>query len=200
VDNDLAVIILAGGHSSRMGSDKAAIEIAGVPLIRRIYDVVAAGKSVDRIYVITPWPEKYRSILPPNCNFILERQPHHGPLVGFSQGLAEVKATWVLLLACDLPNLSTLAIESWIDNLPLIDSQTIAYLPRNPAKGWEPLCGFYRQMCHDSAIAYINAGGRSFQAWLKLNLVEELVITDPRWLINCNTPADLAMISNDLKT
>ena len=33
---ELAIIILAGGRSSRMGRDKATIEIAGVPLIRRI--------------------------------------------------------------------------------------------------------------------------------------------------------------------
>jgi molybdenum cofactor guanylyltransferase len=181
-----------------MGRDKAMIEIAGVPLIRRIYDLVAASNKVNSIYVITPWPEQYRSTLPPNCNFILEQQPHQGPLMAFSQGLNQINAAWIFLLACDLPNLSTLAIESWIDQLPLIDSQTIAYLPQNISKGWEPLCGFYRQNCYQSAIAYINSGGRSFQNWLKLNVVTELVITDSRWLVNCNTPADLALISQDL--
>jgi molybdenum cofactor guanylyltransferase len=196
--DDLAVMILAGGYSSRMGRDKAMIEIAGVPLIRRIYDLVAASKNIDSIYVVTPWPEKYRSILPSNCNFILERQPHHGPLVGFSQGLAAITSTWILLLACDLPNLSTLAIESWINDLPLIDSQTIAYLPRSTSKGWEPLCGFYRHRCHESAIAYIKTGGRSFQGWLKLNIVAELLIADPRWLVNCNTLADLKLIRLDI--
>jgi molybdenum cofactor guanylyltransferase len=194
----LAVIILAGGHSSRMGRDKAMIEIAGVPLIRRIYDLVAGSNKIDSIYVITPWPEKYRSILPSDCHFILEQQPHQGPLMAFSQGLTQINVAWILLLACDLPNLSTLAIESWIDHLPLIDSQTIAYLPQNISKGWEPLCGFYRQNCHQSAIEYINRGGRSFQNWLKLNVVTELAITDSRWLVNCNTPADLALISQDL--
>lgn len=174
-----------------MGRDKAMIEIAGVPLIRRIYDRVAASKNIDSIYVITPWTEKYRSILPSDCNLILEQQPHQGPLMAFSQGLKQINTRWVCLLACDLPNLSTLAIDAWIDQLPLVDSHSIAYLPRNHTKGWEPLCGFYRQNCHESAIEYINSGGRSFQNWLKLNVVTELVIADPRWLINCNTPEDL---------
>ena len=174
-----------------MGRDKAMIEIAGVPLIRRIHDVCA---DLADIYVVTPWPAKYRQLLPPTCHFILESAPHQGPLVGFSQGLAEITATWVLLLACDLPNLSTAAIQSWIDRLPTIDSQSMAYLPRHESKGWEPLCGFYRQNCYDSAIAYIDQGGRSFQDWLKLNLVTELVITDQQCLANCNTPADLAAI------
>jgi molybdenum cofactor guanylyltransferase len=181
-----------------MGQDKAMIEIAGVPLLRRIYDVVAASQKIDLIYVITPWPEKYRSILPSNCQFIIEQEPHQGPLAAFSQGLADMSATWVLLLACDLPNLSTVAIAAWINNLPLIDSKTIAYLPRHSAKGWEPLCGFYRQSCYESAIEYIQSGGKSFQNWLKSNIVTELVIADPCWLINCNTPADLAMINPDI--
>ncbi len=197
--SELAVVILAGGRSSRMGRDKAAIEIAGVPLIRRIYDVVATCVELGQIYVVTPWPQQYRQILPADCKFILEQQPHQGPLIAFAQALAEINSTWVLLLACDLPNLSTPAIQDWIDRLPSIDSQSIAYLPRHVSKGWEPLCGFYRQICRDSAIEYIDRGGQSFQGWLKMNVVTELVITDPLCLLNCNTPADLAAISPDIR-
>jgi molybdenum cofactor guanylyltransferase len=196
--SELAVVILAGGRSSRMGRDKAMIEIAGVPLIRRIYDVVATCVALDQIYVVTPWPEQYRPVLAPSCNFILEQQPHHGPLMAFSQALAEINANWLLLLACDLPNLSTPIIQSWIDSLPSIDHQNIAYLPRHMSKGWEPLCGFYRQICRDSAIEYIDNGGRSFQGWLKMQIVTELVVADPLCLTNCNTPADLAAIIRNI--
>jgi molybdenum cofactor guanylyltransferase len=195
----LAAVILAGGRSSRMGRDKATIEIAGISLIRRIYDVVATCVDLGQIYVVTPWPERYRQVLPANCNFILEQQPHQGPLLAFAQAVAEIDATWLLLLACDLPNLSTPVVQSWIDRLPSIDHQSIAYLPRHVSKGWEPLCGFYRQICHDSAIEYIDNGGRSFQSWLKMQVVTELIIADPRCLANCNTPADLAAISQDMR-
>lgn len=180
-----------------MGRDKATIEIAEVPLIRRIYDVVAACEDQMEIYVITPWPEKYRSILPATCNFILEQELHQGPLTAFSQALAVIKSPWVLLLACDLPNLSTPVIQSWINKLPSIDSQSIAYLPRHVTKGWEPLAGFYRQICHASVTEYIDCGGRSFQNWLQMNVVTELVVADPRCLANCNTPNDLATIISD---
>jgi molybdenum cofactor guanylyltransferase len=174
-----------------MGRDKATIEIDGVPLLRRIYDIVAACEHLEGIYVVTPWLERYRKVLPADCNFILEHQPHQGPLVAFSQALAEITTEWVLLLACDLPNLSTPVIQAWIDKLPSIDSQSIAYLPKHTPKGWEPLCGFYRQICHESSIEYIKHGGQSFQGWLNLNLVTELVVSDPRCLANCNTPTDL---------
>jgi molybdenum cofactor guanylyltransferase len=196
---ELTIVILAGGRSSRMGRDKATIEIAGVPLIRRIYDVAAACADLGQIYIVTPWPEQYRQILPASCNFILEQQPHQGPLIAFSQALAAINTDWVLLLACDLPNLSTPTIQSWIDRLPSIDSQSIAYLPRHVSKGWEPLCGFYRQICCNSAIEYIDDGGRSFQGWLNMNVVTELVVADLACLANCNTPADLAAITQDIQ-
>jgi molybdenum cofactor guanylyltransferase len=197
--SELTAIILAGGRSSRMGRDKATIEIAGVPLIRRIYDAVATCVDPGQTYIVTPWPEQYRHVLPTDCNFILEQQPHQGPLIAFSQALAAINANWFLLLACDLPNLSTPVIQSWIDRLPSVDCQSIAYLPRHVSKGWEPLCGFYRQICHDSAIKYIDHGGHSFQGWLRTNVVTELVIADPLCLANCNTPADLIAITQGMR-
>jgi molybdenum cofactor guanylyltransferase len=195
----LAVVILAGGRSSRMGRDKATIEIAGVPLIRRIYDVAATCVDIGQIYVVTPWPERYRQVLPIDCNFILEQQPHQGPLIAFARSLAQINADWLLLLACDLPNLSTPVVQSWIDRLPSVDGQSIAYLPRHVSKGWEPLCGFYRQICLNSAIEYIDNDGRSFQGWLKMQVVTELVIADSFCLVNCNTPADFAAISQSIR-
>lgn len=193
----LSVLILAGGRSRRMGRDKATIEIDGTPMLRRVYDAVAACQNVDRIYVVTPWVDRYRAILPATCNFILEQPPDCGPTIALSQALAVVDSEWVLTLACDLPNLSTPFIQLGIDALPSISTQSIAYLPRQADKGWEPLCGFYRQICRNSLLMYIEAGGRSLQGWLKQQVVTELVITDRTQLVNCNTPADLQAVVID---
>jgi molybdenum cofactor guanylyltransferase len=189
-----------------MGRDKASIEIDGIPLIRRIYDVVALCQEdpiltlpqhllSQRIHIVTPWAERYRSMLPTECQFIAERELDLGPLRGFAQGLAAIRSTWVLLLACDLPNLSTPAIQTWIDRLPAIPATSIACLPKQVDRGWEPLCGFYRHNCLDSLLAYLECGGRSFQGWLEQNQVTELPIDDRQCLLNCNTPIDLATLS-----
>jgi molybdenum cofactor guanylyltransferase len=185
-----------------MGRDKASLEIDGIPLMRRIYDAVAACRDLTgrqladtaQIYVVTPWPQRYESMLPATCQFLPDRLPDSGPLVAFSQSLPAIDADWTLLLACDLPNLSTAIVQVWIDRLPSIPAVSIANLAKHPDKGLEPLCGFYRQICGDSLRAYIADGGRSFQGWLQLNVVTELVITDPNCLANCNTPEDLATI------
>ena len=104
----LTAIVLAGGQSARMGKDKALIPIDGVPLIGKICNIAKACS--DRVYVVTSWPERYREIIPTDCQLIPEvpipgeNQPN-GPLVGFTQGLNRVESDWVLLLACDLPKL-----------------------------------------------------------------------------------------------
>jgi molybdopterin-guanine dinucleotide biosynthesis protein A len=210
--NDLSAIVLAGGRSSRMGRDKALIAINGVPLLHFVCNV--AQGCVNTVYVVTPWQERYQEIVPPGCQFIREiplaeeitdtdnlpaseRQSvrassAHGPLIGFAQGLMQVETDWVLLLACDLPRLRLEILQSWVVELDKVNEGAIASLTRT-AKGWDPLCGFYRRHCLPGLWEYINAGGRSFQGWLNKYPIEEFFISDKGMLFNCNTPEDLAV-------
>jgi molybdenum cofactor guanylyltransferase len=190
-----------------MGRDKAIVKIAGKPMIQRLYETIstcqdnqsscADDRLADRIYVVTPWVERYQSILPTTCNFILEQPLDRGPSIAFARALVEITSTWVLLLACDLPNLSTPLLQSWIDRLPSVPAESIAYLPKHTSKGWEPLCGFYRANCRHSLLTYIDNGGRSFQGWLNLHPITELPVTNPLSLVNCNTPEDLRTVIED---
>ena len=182
----LSAIVLAGGQSSRMGYDKALIEILGVPLLRRVYDV--ALHSTHQVYVVTGWNDRYRAILPSNCRLIAD--PQQGPLVGFAQGLTHIQTDWVLLLACDLPRLQSEDLQSWIIELETIAPDKIALLPHSQ-KGWEPLCGFYRRTCLLNLQTFIDQGGRSFQSWLAYQSVQELRLENRDVLFNCNTPKDL---------
>ncbi len=216
----LEAIVLAGGQSSRMGRDKALLPIGGVPLLQRVCSV--AQHCASTVYVVTPWPERYQ-MLPITCRFIQEvplltastsmtprelslTSSHpispsplpHGPLIGFAQGLAQVQTNWVLLLACDLPRLQTKVLQKWADELENVAEEAIALLPRH-AKGWEPLCGFYRRRCLPDLINFIDQGGHSFQHWLTQHAVQILPLPeDNQMLFNCNTPADLNAVAEDL--
>ncbi len=185
-------IVLAGGKSSRMGSDKALLLIDGVPMLRLVCD--RALSICDRVYIVTPWQERYQQLLLARCQFIREVQPQgedNAPILGFAQGLAQVNTDWILLLACDLPRLQVGVLQSWVKQLN--NSQAIALLPRH-AKGWEPLCGFYHRDCLTGLTDFINQGGRSFQHWLKQHPVQTLTVPDAQMLFNCNTPDDIAAI------
>lgn len=196
---NLSAMILAGGQSARMGRDKALIYVSDRPLLVQVYEV--ACQCADPVYIVTPWSERYRTILP-EALFIQEHSlptdtapVPHGPLVGFAQGLAQVKTEWVLLLACDLPRLQVQTLQQWSRLLSDASTETIALLPRHPQGWWEALCGFYRQQCLISLNQFIEQGGRSFQRWLMGQTVQELVVPDRQMLMNCNTPADLERLS-----
>ncbi len=189
----LCAIVLAGGQSSRMGRDKAMIRLQGIPLLRQVCNV--ALDCATQVYVVTPWSERYQDILPEGCRVIREvplpgEASSHGPLVGFAQGLAQVETDWVLLLACDLPQLQVQVLQDWATELEKTAPDAIALLPRQSHR-WEPLCGFYRCQCLPLLTQFINEGGRSFQRWLAQHPVQELPVSHTHVLFNCNTPADL---------
>jgi molybdenum cofactor guanylyltransferase len=173
-----------------MGSDKALLAWQGIPLLQRVYQV--AQQCCARVCVITPWPEKYRPLLPHSVDWLVESPTQGGPLVALAQGLEAVSTPWVLLLACDMPCLDAIALQNWIQTLPLQNPEAFAYVPLYKSR-WEPLCGFYHVEGISSLKAFIAAGGRSCQQWLSPVQAVPLMVDDAiaPMLRNCNTPEDL---------
>lgn len=193
----LAALILAGGRSRRMGQDKALLELDGVPLLRRTWEV--AHRLTSEVSIVTPRRDRYQPYLPPTTQWIVEPSPPEhlpsaGPLVALAHAFPQVNAEWVLLLACDLPNLRPDPLRQWRQVLPTLPVTAIAYLPKT-AQGWEPLCGFYRQTGLPSLQDYLATGQRSFQGWLDQSEVIAIPDVPVDLLANCNTPADWQRLS-----
>ncbi len=183
-----------------MGQDKALMLIEGIPLLTRVCEV--GLQCAPHVYIVTPWASRYQKIVPPTCHLVKEHplpggRGSHGPLVGFAQGLIQVKTDWVLLLACDLPCLSLEMLHQWMQRLPTTPIEVAALLPKTEY-GWEPLCGFYRANCLPRLQAAIEKGERSFQRWLASELIEVLPLNDRSALFNCNTPEDLRWLLESL--
>ncbi|TVQ22550.1 MAG: molybdenum cofactor guanylyltransferase [Leptolyngbya sp. DLM2.Bin15] len=187
-----AAVILAGGQSTRMGRDKALIQVDGQSLLMRTCGV-AQGLGLP-IYVVTPWSDRYRDQVPSGCRFMSDESEAQGPLVALGQAWRSLPEAqdWVLLLACDLPCLTAAALHPHVAQLPdRLPSTGVAWLPRRGDR-WEPLCGFYHRAGQLALEAYIAQGGRSFQGWLATVIVQELPLSDRTILFNCNSPEDLA--------
>lgn len=191
IKSKISAIVLAGGESSRMGRDKALLDLGGNTLLNHV--CLIASECASQTYVVTPWIEKYLGVVPSSCQLVREKlilnSKSNIPLIGFIQGMQLVKTEWVLLLACDLPYLSSSQVKQWSLALATVLPTEIALLPRS-VKGWEPLCGFYRRRSLASLKAYQGNGGQSFQSWLALHPVKELLLGDRHCLFNCNTPED----------
>lgn len=202
----VTALILAGGQSRRMGQDKALLSIGDEALIQRLGRQALA--CTPRVYVVTPWPDRYRLLLPPKIQFLPEARSSEerspGPLAALTEAITQIFPAaigdlptapspphdWVFALACDLPNLDTTRLQRWMATLEAIAPDILAYLPQHQDR-WEPLCGFYRPSCVPSWRHYLATGARSFQGWLSQNPVQAIPDVDPQWLVNLNTPADV---------
>lgn len=208
----IIAIALAGGKSLRMGSDKALLTIDGETMLSRVCYV--AAPIAESVYVVARSCEQYQRAIASseNISMVLDQQLA-GALVGFLQGLEAIAQEpnppdWILLLACDLPNLDSDILKTWAAQLANLPEEAIAYLPKHidqelqtnhlKSKQWEPLCGFYRWECQKSLRGFVENGGRSFQQWLKTQQVMEIPKVDANILFNCNNPDDLRSIRQRL--
>ena len=196
-----ATLILAGGQSRRMGQDKALLPLPTFPNGQNqtlLQHTCAVAQSCGpHTYVFSPWPERYVQLLPPTVVLLKEIEGGAGPLVALAQGWSMVlqdaqqrrdcPPDWLLVLACDLPELNLGAVQTWQESLANAGEVEIAALPHHHNR-WEPLCGFYHRRCIPSLTQAIKNNIRSFQTWLATEAVMTLPVTDSNILRNCNTP------------
>src|SRR6266542_4169529 len=135
---DLSAVILAGGNSRRMGTDKALIVLQGRPLIGTIVDRVRL--LTDEIWISANDQFKYRFLGLP---VIEDVYPGQGPLAGLHSGMRHTGRPLVLLLACDLPRVGEPLLRNLVANLGDSD----AVIPRTADGRFHPLCGLYRKTC-----------------------------------------------------
>ncbi|RAP74091.1 molybdenum cofactor guanylyltransferase [Paenibacillus montanisoli] len=107
-------VILAGGHSTRMGTDKALLPIGdhGTVLLRIIAEQMA-DLSIDRIIVSVGNREREESYrqhlngLQSRVQFVHDRYPDCGPLAGLHASLSALpEPGYGFVMACDMPLLS----------------------------------------------------------------------------------------------
>ncbi|WNS75333.1 molybdenum cofactor guanylyltransferase [Bacillus sp. DTU_2020_1000418_1_SI_GHA_SEK_038] len=95
-------IIMAGGKSSRMGTNKALLPIGGKTVIERI--VMELNKIVSNIVIVTNTFEDYQFLRLPMVKDIWKDM---GPLAGIHAGLSASSTEKNLIVACDMPFISS---------------------------------------------------------------------------------------------
>jgi len=128
-------VVLAGGKSSRMGRDKALIEVGGRSLLDLALDRL--GPHVEELLVIGE-PEKYGSVGP---FVIADEWPGKGPLGGLATAMRYASNDRLLVVACDLPGLDGRLFELLKAQL---GTATEAVVPRHDGL-IEPLAAAYHR-------------------------------------------------------
>jgi len=184
-------IILAGGKSTRMGKNKALIQIEGVPIIERI--CVLFKKLFQEVWIITDQPEVFHGL---GAKLHDDLIPNLGALGGLYSGLVLASFPHSFCVACDMPFLR----EPLIDYLVRGIDGFSAVVPRTK-DGWQPLHAVYSKSCLEvitEVVAEKKTKIIDIYPRIKLRVVEEEEFhsLDPlnESFINVNTPEDLARI------
>jgi len=112
--------VLAGGKSSRMGRDKALVQLGGVTLIERAVEKLRQVCAEVVILGSNPALETYGPLVPDlhqNC----------GPLGGIEAVLAYSQFDWNLLLPVDMPFVPPALLRDWIARATTRTGIRVAY-------------------------------------------------------------------------
>ncbi|HJZ65178.1 MAG TPA: molybdenum cofactor guanylyltransferase [Candidatus Acidoferrum sp.] len=185
--------VLAGGASSRFGTDKALAEFQGQTMLARTAKLLSSAVSIVKI--VSPaakLADAWYTTIP-------DRWPGEGPLGGILTALLDAQResntnTWSLIVSCDMPFLTV----EWLCFLAerALQSGAEAVVPKS-VQGWEPLCACWRVPAAEIVLPNFEAGTRKVTEALNALRVEVLdekdwkrFDTNERLFWNMNTVAD----------
>lgn len=185
--------VLAGGASSRFGTDKAVAELQGETMLTRAAKLVE--KVTSNVKIVSP-VVKLRA---EDYETIPDRWPGEGPLGGILTALLDAKdraqaVAAALIVSCDMPFLTADWLRFLVERAS--ESGAEAVVPKS-AHGWEPLCSCWRVSAAELILPSFEAGTRKITEALNVLHVEVLdeqdwkrFDTNGRLFWNMNTAAD----------
>ncbi|NTW03097.1 MAG: molybdenum cofactor guanylyltransferase [Oscillochloris sp.] len=195
-----AGIVLAGGHSTRLGQDKRCLQLWGPEGPTLLAHTVALATVCCReVIVVLNDPEHWPDI---QARIVPDAYPGTGPLGGLASGLAAITTDRALLLACDMPLLQ-LALLRALVAAPLVGDALVLRRPaawgeprRNQHR--EPLIAVYSQACLPGIRACLDHNERRMAVLLDQLTVHYLdsawwrrFDADGRSFLNLNRSEDL---------
>ena len=180
-------VILAGGESRRMGSDKSLLPIDGARFIDHIYRRLTA--LFDEVIIVTNSPDLYADI---PCRKVPDLYRAQGSLAGIHAGLHHARHQRVFVVACDMPFVSAAVVR----RLCLTDGSGDVVIPCGE-HGFEPLHAVYGKGCLPAMEKTLAGGERRIVAFFDEVKVAQVPLADftdidPQGLSfrNINTPQE----------
>lgn len=196
---DIDAFILIGGHSTRMGRDKAAVPLGGTPMIEHIARSIREAISPVNVRLVAANEQQLLKLtgLDPFDGFVFDIYPDRGPAGGVHSALANTACEWAFIAACDIPLLSADVIGHLAAR---IAADIDAVVPVQPDGRQQPLAAFYRTHTVRQRIEELLERARPTPSMrdvldgLKVGPVKfESVVVIEAEFTNVNSPAELAI-------
>ena len=190
--NDVTAFVLAGGKSTRMGSDKAFLGWGKQTLLAHS---LALARTLSPEALIVGPSAKFASYGAVVEDVLRDR----GPLGGIHAALLASATDLNLILAVDLPLIEPKVLKYLVAEARR--STAIVTVPR-VAGGWQPLCAVYRREFARIAERALREGNNKIDSLftlVEIHAVEEQDLSrlgfSSRMFQNVNTPKDLEKAS-----
>ena len=187
---DVTAFILAGGKSTRMGTDKAFVDYEGRSLLARA--LVVARSITPKVWIVGS-AEKFAPFAPVVEDVFRDR----GPLGGIHAALGASPTELNLMLAVDTPFVSWAFLRYLISQAETAH-EAVVVVPRGN-EGWEPLCAIYRREFAAAAEEALRAGQNRIDrlfAQVRTRVIEQEELEaagfSPTIFRNLNTPEELS--------
>jgi len=179
-------LVLAGGHSKRMGADKGIIQWHGKE--QRYYMADLLKEVCNDVYISCR--EEQRKEIDSAYNTLPDTVNGGGPLVGILSALKKEPDRAWLVVACDLPLLDLETVKFLIERR---DVTAVATTFESPFDGLpEPLITIWEPASLPMLLTHLSDGFSCPRKALIRNMkqVKLLLPPQPDSLMNANTPDD----------
>ncbi len=188
VKNNITGIILAGGKSSRMGSDKGLLMLEHKPFVQHIIDAL---KPITKEIILVSSNTDYDVF---EVNRVQDIIPDSGPISGIHAGLTHSKTKNNLVLSCDAPLITTALLKK----LRQYEKENHDIIQFEAEGKTIPLIALYKKQCISKCFELLsNNEKRLRKLVVELNTKTIPVSENEHTLVkNINTIDDLNTITD----
>jgi len=178
---DATAIVLAGGHSRRMGTDKSMLPIDGRPMIEHICRQLRG--TFARVLISANDTKKFSFL---GLDIIPDRVPDQGPLMAVASALEASNSELNLIVGCDVPRIRLPVVRRMLAEAEKAD----IVVPVTGDGNKQPLFAVYRRSIRGSMNEVLESGGRRISHVYDSCRVRFMDLDDQSWFANLNTMAD----------
>ncbi|MFV2039815.1 MAG: molybdenum cofactor guanylyltransferase [Acidimicrobiales bacterium] len=177
-------VVLAGGASTRMGVDKALIDMGDRKLVELSTDALSRAGAAE-VFVVGGSQVEIERL---GLHWVRDQFPGEGPLGGVITGLDAAGEETVAVLACDHTHASEDAVRAVVGTLGDSDGDVVVPVVSGVQ---QVLHAAWRRSVRAALRGAFETGARSVREGMKALTIVELVDADPGWFDDADTPADL---------